>query len=125
MTVIDMNTAKGQLSQPPYVRYLSVLASPLLQKEIKDVSAGLTVLPPGKKSSSHAHEKETEVWVVLSGRGKTVLDGSVIPIKPQTLIVVTPGMEHQLVNDGAESLKVLWLYAPPGPEKAILENKHR
>lgn len=106
----------------PYKRVLKALISPDLQGS-KNVSVGMTLLPSGSKSSYHAHEGEEEIWFVTSGRGKAIVGEESIPIEKDTAIYVPPGVKHQLVNTSDETLKVLWIFSPPGPEKAFIGKK--
>jgi len=114
---------KGYKAPKPYERILKVLISPELQR-VKNISAGMTLLPPGSKSSSHVHKNGEETWYILSGRGKVIVGGQEEEVCSDTIIVITPGQEHQLVNTGDETFKVLWIYTPPGNEKAVINQKH-
>ena len=107
---------KGFKANPPYERVLKVLLCPDLHKT-KNFSLGMTVLPPGSSSSPHIHEKEEEVWYVVWGRGEAKVGDEKIPIERDVAIYVPPNTSHQLINTGDESLKVLWFFTPPGPEK--------
>ena len=37
------------------------------------------------------------------------------------LIAIEKGEPHQFRNTGAEQLRLLWIYSPPGPEKKFLD----
>ncbi|MGI6485292.1 MAG: cupin domain-containing protein [Tepidanaerobacteraceae bacterium] len=115
---------EGYKSPPPFERILKVLISPEIQKDVRNISVGMTLLPPGCKSSSHIHDSEEETWYVLSGRGRVIVGDEEADVCKDTVIVITPGLAHQLVNTGDETFKVLWIYTPPGSEKAVLNQKH-
>lgn len=123
MIIVRAHEVQGYLAQPPYERVLKVLISPDLQP-VKSISVGMTLLPPGKASSSHIHVAEEETWYILSGRGAVVVDGERQEVSADTVITVTPTQQHQLINTGDETLKVLWIYTPPGAERAVLDTKH-
>lgn len=125
MLVIRSKEVQGHVTEPPYVRELKLLASPLLQPEVKNISLGQSILPPGCKSSSHVHDKETEYWIVLSGEGTVILDDEQEIVKEEDIIVVPPGVAHQLDNHSDDTFKVLWIYAPAGPEKDVLNKVHK
>ena len=42
-----------------------------------------------------------------------------LPLEPETMVFVPPGVEHQFKNNGSEPLRFVFFYAPPGPEQAI------
>ncbi|MEK9209065.1 MAG: cupin domain-containing protein, partial [Patescibacteria group bacterium] len=49
----------------------------------------------------------------LSGSGKAILDGVESVVMAGDAVVVTPGTEHNFINDGSEPLKVYTIYTPP------------
>ena len=83
----------------------------------------MTLLPPGSTSSRHVHITEEEVWFVLSGRGFVLVGDEKMAVEPDMLIYVSPSKEHQLINNGDETLKVLWVFSPAGPEKEFIVKK--
>ena len=86
-------------------------------------SAGLVVLEPGKGHDSHNHPGVEEVLYVLSGAGRQVVDAPAGRVErevgPGVLIHIPPDVFHSTVNTGDEPLKLLAIYAPPGPEAAL------
>jgi len=60
---------------------------------------------------THGHVEQALFF--LSGTGKAVLDGTESRIRAGDVVVVSPGTEHNFVNDGREPLKVYTLYVPP------------
>jgi len=59
---------------------------------------------------------EQEVWYVVSGSGIIRVGDEEAQLRPDTIVVAPPGVEHQLTNDGTEDLKAIWLFTPAGPE---------
>lgn len=123
MIIARAHEIQGYVALRPYERVLKVLISPDLQP-VTHIALGMTLLPPGKASSNHTHDREEETWYILSGRGEVVVDGERREVSADTVITVTPPQEHQLINTGDETLKVLWIYTPPGAERAVLNAKH-
>ena len=63
-------------------------------------------LNPGHKMNYHSHEKRDEVWTVLSGSGKTIVDGMEQPVKPGDVITMAAGCKHTVVA-GDEGLQLM------------------
>ena len=83
-------------------------------------SAGLVDLQPGKGHDRHNHPGCEEILYVLSGRGRQMVevDGEQREreIGPGVLVHIPTDAFHSTVNLGAEPMRLLAIYAPPGPE---------
>jgi mannose-6-phosphate isomerase-like protein (cupin superfamily) len=120
MIVVHAQDVKGWVSPPPHQRTLKVLLSPSLQDVAQGVGMGMVILPPGLTSPPHLHETEQEVWYVVSGTGRIRVGREEAEVGPDTIVVSPPGVEHQVINDGLETLKAIWLFTPAGPEVSYL-----
>jgi mannose-6-phosphate isomerase-like protein (cupin superfamily) len=125
MIIAKSSEAKGYFTPPPHKRELKVLISPSLQKDVKDLAVGMTILPPGESSSFHSHEMECETWIIVSGQGEVRVGDERQPVGPETVIFLKPHIKHQIMNTGQVPLRMFWIYTPPGGEKSILEDKMR
>ncbi|MBW1681699.1 MAG: cupin domain-containing protein [Deltaproteobacteria bacterium] len=125
MTIIAQNSrdAFTVTTPEPHVRDLKVLISPEIQEEVKDLSVGMTILPPGNSSSYHAHDAEAETWIIVSGRGEVVVDDERLSVGPETVVHLPRNSRHQIVNTGRETLRMFWVYTPPGGERVVLDGK--
>lgn len=65
------------------------------------------VLPPGASIGVHRHERETEYYYILEGRGTMTLDGERFTVESGDLAAVFPGGSHGLVNDGPEPMRII------------------
>lgn len=106
--------------QAPCRRTLKVLLSPVLHPSLKLLAVGQSILPPGGKSDDHAHA-EGEMFYALAGTGRLKTSSGEALLTPGTAIWSPPGESHQLINDGKETLKILWVLSPPGREASIVE----
>lgn len=70
-------------------------------------------IPVEEDIGEEAHERVEQIIVVVSGTGRSVLGGVESPVGPGDVIVITPGTEHDLVNTGADPLKLYTIYTPP------------
>lgn len=63
------------------------------------LAAGRTVLAPGSSVGEHGHPDTEELYLILEGRGRGVLDGQSFPVVAGDLFLCKAGHSHGLVND--------------------------
>jgi oxalate decarboxylase/phosphoglucose isomerase-like protein (cupin superfamily) len=89
---------------------------------------GVVVLEPGKGHTRHNHPGVEEILYIVSGQGEQMVEvpdgqGGMRPerraVQAGTLVHIPPDVYHETINTGWEPLKLVAIYAPPGPE-AIL-----
>lgn len=61
-------------------------------------------LNPGHSMNYHSHKNRDEVWVVLSGKGKTIVDGYEQSIKAGDVITMSAGCRHTVIAETALKL---------------------
>ena len=56
----------------------------------------------------HSHDRRDEVWTVISGSGKTIVDGMEQLIKPGDVITMAAGCKHTVIagKDGLQLIEV-------------------
>jgi oxalate decarboxylase/phosphoglucose isomerase-like protein (cupin superfamily) len=82
-------------------------------------SAGIVLLAPGKGHTTHAHPGCEEILYVVSGYGKQTVQDQTQDLKPGMMVFIPEGVDHSTVNTGWELLKLVAIYAPPGPEETL------
>jgi oxalate decarboxylase/phosphoglucose isomerase-like protein (cupin superfamily) len=86
-------------------------------------SAGIVQLEPGKGHTRHNHPGCEEILYVLSGSGRQVVEvageSREQVIGPGVLVHIPPDCYHSTVNLGTEPMRILAIYAPPGPEAQL------
>jgi mannose-6-phosphate isomerase-like protein (cupin superfamily) len=70
-------------------------------------------LPKGTDIGEETHEKVEQLFFIASGQGKAIVNGVESAIGPGDVVVATPGTRHDLVNTGAEPLRIYTVYSPP------------
>ena len=75
----------------------------------------LYCVAPGQAQKPHIHGDQDKIYYVLEGTGRFSLAGKDERLISGEAIVAPSGVEHGLVNDGAEPLLVLVVVAPPPP----------
>ncbi|NLM16715.1 MAG: cupin domain-containing protein [Candidatus Riflebacteria bacterium] len=56
-------------------------------------------LKPGHRMNYHSHEYRDEVWTVISGRGKTIVDGMEQEIAPGDVVTMAAGCKHTVIAE--------------------------
>jgi len=82
-------------------------------------SAGVVKLEPGKGHQPHTHPDSDEILFVIRGEGEQEVADETRTIEAGDMVFVPEGVEHGTVNTGWESLLLLAVYAPPGPEETL------
>ncbi len=62
-------------------------------------------LNPGHSMNYHSHERRDEVWTVISGEGRTIVDGMEQPVKAGDVVTMQAGCRHTIIAD--TELKVI------------------
>jgi mannose-1-phosphate guanylyltransferase len=57
------------------------------------------VLLPGNSLHYHSHEQRDEVWTVVGGRGRAILDGKEKAVRPGDVVAMKAGCRHTLIAD--------------------------
>lgn len=74
--------------------------------DIEDESMTIKVtLNAGHQMNYHSHERRDEVWNVISGNGRSIVDGMEQPIKAGDVVTMQAGCRHTLIAD--TELKVI------------------
>ena len=95
---------------------LSRKVSLLVSKEncrAEHISAGLFWLAPGHETVADIHPDAEEIYYVVSGEGKLVMDGEEFRVSEGMTVYISAGVEHQSFNDGDEELIYFYAFGPP------------
>jgi mannose-1-phosphate guanylyltransferase len=63
----------------------------------KDSMTVKVTLNPGHKMNYHSHEKRDEIWNVIRGTGRTIVDGMEQPVKAGDVITMSAGCKHTVI----------------------------
>ena len=56
-------------------------------------------LHSGHRMNYHSHDKRDEVWTVVSGKGRTIVDGMEQPVQTGDVITMQAGCRHTVIAD--------------------------
>lgn len=74
-------------------------------------------LPVGGTEGMHRHDGEQplqEFYQVLCGRALMHLEGRELHLEPGDCVLAPAGADHDVVNDGDETLRLITVWGPPG-----------
>ena len=77
--------------------------------DVEDESLTIKItLIPNYRMNYHSHERRDEVWTVIRGTGRTIVDGMEQPIKPGDVITMSAGCKHTVIagEDGLQLIEV-------------------
>ena len=91
----------------------------VLDIEEKSMTVKVT-LNPGHKMNYHSHERRDEVWTVIAGFGKTIVDGMEQLVKTGDVITMATGCKHTVIA-GEEGLQLIEVQL--GSDISVLDKK--
>lgn len=97
---------------------LKWMSEPLVTNAEK-FSMGVVLLEPGKGHTSHNHPGVEEILYVISGEGEQTVGDDTRTVGPGMLIHIPPDVFHSTINTGWDQMKIVAIYAPPGPEAEL------
>lgn len=56
-------------------------------------------LNPGHRMNYHSHARRDETWTIISGRGRTIVDGMEQPVQAGDVITMQAGCRHTVIAD--------------------------
>ncbi|MEN9561019.1 MAG: hypothetical protein RIQ56_292 [Candidatus Parcubacteria bacterium] len=72
----------------------------------------LMSLKPGEEIGEEVHHLD-QFLRFEAGKGKVVLDGIEQPVAADEAVVIPKGTRHNVINTGADELKLYTIYSPP------------
>ncbi|MBP3735983.1 MAG: cupin domain-containing protein [Lachnospiraceae bacterium] len=97
--------------QSSYIKpYVDAMESPVMFAEkswgsfkvidVEDESLTIKVtLLPGHRMNYHSHDHRNEVWTIISGKGRTIVDGMEQPVSAGDVITMEAGCKHTIIAD--------------------------
>jgi mannose-6-phosphate isomerase-like protein (cupin superfamily) len=77
-------------------------------------AAEMVIAPGGSEGGPDNRHRGADQWLyVRSGEGEAVVDGTTVPLRAGTLLVIEHGERHEVRNTGRAPLETLNFYYPP------------
>jgi quercetin dioxygenase-like cupin family protein len=80
------------------------------------LSMGYQTIAPGGRIREHSHGDQIELQICFRGRGHVLVDGTPHTLVPGTACFLGYDVKHEIVNDGADDLVMMWVITPHGLE---------
>ena len=103
---------KGHKVPQPFERYVKTLIGP--RDGAKAFEIGMTILPAGSNTGLHDHGDIEEAAYIISGRAELMAgsEDKLESVVPEMILYFPPRFKHGFINNGEESLKVMWMASP-------------
>jgi mannose-6-phosphate isomerase-like protein (cupin superfamily) len=79
----------------------------------RNQSLAEATIEPGAATTAHYHRLTEELYLVVEGLGRVVVDGEEREIAEGDCVLIAPGATHKLFNIGGRPLRVICACAPP------------
>jgi mannose-6-phosphate isomerase-like protein (cupin superfamily) len=76
------------------------------------VSFAKLIINPGKASQRHYHKETEEIYFILAGSGRVIIDEESFDVRPGHAILLPIGVHHQIFNTGNQDLVFVCADAP-------------
>lgn len=63
------------------------------------------ILKPGEKMNYHSHNRRNEIWMIISGKGRTFVNGMEQSVQAGDVVTMQAGSRHMIIAD--TELKVI------------------
>ena len=81
------------------------------------LSMGYQTVAPGGRIREHSHGDQIELQICFRGHGHVLVDGKRHELVPGTACFLGYDVKHEIVNDGADDLVMMWVITPHGLEE--------
>lgn len=85
------------------------------------LSMGFQTVAPNSRIREHSHGDQVELQICFRGQGRVMVDGVAHPLVPGTTCFLGYDVKHEIINEHAEELVMMWIIAPPGLEHFFRE----
>jgi quercetin dioxygenase-like cupin family protein len=117
--VFNLRDSTGvKLGAPGGPRTMYLLVEPE-KTGSNSVAMGIEDFDVGGGTPDHAHPHSDEIFFVISGNGRIVVEGQASDVGPGDAIWIPRGLRHQLLNNGTTVLRTTWTFVPAGPESSL------
>jgi mannose-6-phosphate isomerase-like protein (cupin superfamily) len=81
------------------------------------MSVTIVEAAPGSQQPLHAHPASTQVYLVVEGSGRMIVDGEEADVSRGDMVCIPPRARHAIRNTGDRTLTYVSATAPPFPAR--------
>jgi len=85
----------------------------------KNMDLGILRLERNNKTKPNIHPSSEEMFYVLTGRGRIIVENESADIEPGLAIYIPPNVVHIFENTGTEPIVFLLMHAPPETKEEV------
>jgi 2-dehydro-3-deoxyglucarate aldolase/4-hydroxy-2-oxoheptanedioate aldolase len=86
------------------------------------MSGGYALFEPGGRLPAHVHDFDESICIV-QGKAVCVVEGRRYPMSGCATALEPRGRVHYFINEGRESMAMIWVYAGPLPERMVVNER--
>ncbi len=113
MRIISKDDVKEPVRTLDGETIYEMIGAPFELGGTKNHSLALVMLPPERSSRLHYHNVSEETYFILRGTARIRIDDHEFTLRPDQACLIKPLEQHQVFNDGPESLEFVTIFAPP------------
>ncbi len=121
MTKLVIHESEGEVS--PDICGIAVEIVNPKSAGSKNLSFAKLIIRPGEKSQRHYHAKMEEIYYILNGHGKIIIDGKSYSVMPGHAIFLPVGARHQIFNTGKSDLIFVCADSPAYEDDDVFESE--
>ena len=87
----------------------------------KGICGGFGRFQPGASLSCHTHAYDESITIV-AGKATCMVHGHHYPVSDYTTAHIPKGFPHRFLNETAEEMHMIWVYAGDLPDRKIVDN---
>ncbi len=110
MEIVKAWEEEGVKIPAPYARTIKVLFAPD-SHDVGELTFSFALIDPGGQTDYHTHDRPELIFIV-GGRGVSICEGESFAVQGDMVLYVRAGEKHQMINTGAETLKLATVFIP-------------
>jgi quercetin dioxygenase-like cupin family protein len=79
----------------------------LLDKKAENLVGMFIILPPGRHTPYHFHDKRESILIVISGTATELVDGKKIPIQADDILFIPAKQKHGVQNNSGNEFRFI------------------
>ena len=87
-----------------------------------EMSGGYGLFQPGGRLPAHVHDFDESICII-EGRATCIVEGRRYTLSDCATAIEPRGRVHYFVNETAQPMAMIWVYAGPRPDRIVVAEK--